>query len=855
MKRAYSMFKKALFLGILVSLPLAFFGQDTSANKKDTADKSKTTFTPYLFLQADFGTSWPDAEVATTTWFPDFRVLTVNANLAVGYQFLNWLNVYGNLTRGNANGRLWSKKNTYPYGYNNIELLNKSEYWGGDLNLGLNLSNLFAGEKDRKVSFGLHAGLGQFQWMSRLYNRLTGQELDTYGMRVSPVSHQGKGLMKRKIAMTIPVGVNLDYKIDDKWTVYGDYTYNWMDTYMFDSFYGTKTLGGKHDGVFRANLGVRLNLSEAMAGTKSMAKKFNTGVKLNTNPQPLVKKGPDVAVNIKGTVAPKYFSKKALMMIQPVLTYEGGQEYLKPILLKGEDVATNGELISYKNGGSFDYNVTIPYKPGMKAAELHAAPVIYGYTGEDYSSAKDALAQGKKAVAVPDMKLDDGTIITDTYVELSSAGMAPTKAGENSLVYEFAPDGYQKVTVATNSSDIHFRVNSAKLNWSLPLNKMQENYNALKNNLSDLQKGWKVKGVEVAGWASPEGTYNFNQKLSQMRAETAKKYLMAKIKRDLRKKDNGFAFNSVKDVDFTVSANGPDWNGFMKAVENSTLKDKNSILNVINSANESDREAEIKKMIQIYPQMAKEILPALRRAVIKVNAFEPKRTDKEISQMAVGADYNQLKINELLYAATLTNDLNTKLKIYDNAMTQYPKCWRAVANAGAVEAALGNYASAQKLLNKAAGMNPKSVEVANNMGIVQARMGKLADAEKSFSKAQSMGANVDYNMALVNIQKGNYAKALQLMKGVKCDYNLGLAQLLNGKYNAAESTLKCAKETASTDYLLAIVGARQGNKAMAMEYLTKAVKMDSSYAAKASKDREFLKYFNDPDFKALVNMK
>ncbi|MBN2614734.1 MAG: tetratricopeptide repeat protein [Bacteroidales bacterium] len=852
MKRAYSMFKKALLMGILVSLPLVFFGQDTA--KKNTADKTKTTFTPYFFLQGDLGVSWPDAEVATTTWVPDFRVLNFNGNVALGYQFLNWLNVYGNLTRGFANGRLWTKNNTYGV-YPGVDLLSKIDYYGGDVNLGVNLSNLFAGYKDRKLSFGLHAGLGQVQWTSRLYNRVTGQELAIWGLKVSPPLQQGKGISKRKIAMTVPVGLDVNYKLNDKWSVYWDYTYRLADTYMMDAVYGKKTIGGQRDGIFSANLGVKLNLSEMMAGTKTMAKKFNSAVKLNTLPQPLVKKGEDVALNIKGTVAPKYFSKKALMMIQPVLTYEGGQEYLKPILLKGEDVAANGELISYKNGGSFNYNVTIPYKPGMEAAELHAAPVIYGYSGQEFTSAKEALAQGKKAVEVPDMKLDDGTIITDTYVELASKGMAPTQPGENSLVYEFAPDGYQKVTIATNTSEIHFLVNSAKLNWGLPMNRMKENYDALKNNLSDLQKGWKVKGVEIAGWASPEGAYDFNQKLSQMRAETAKKYLMSKIKRDLRKKNNGFAFNSVKDVDFTISANGPDWNGFMKAVENSTLKDKNSILNVINSADESKREAEIKNMIQIYPQMAKEILPALRRAVIKVNAFEPKRTDKEISQMAVSADYGQLKINELLYAATLTNDLNTKLKIYDNAMKQYPQCWRAVANAGAVEAAMGNYDNAQKLLSKAAGMNPKAAEVANNMGIIKARTGDVADAEKYFSNAQNMGANVDYNMALVNILKGNYAKALDLMKGVKCDYNLGLAQLLNGDYNAAESTLKCAKETASSDYLLAIVGARQGNKAMAMEYLTKAVKMDSSYAAKAAKDREFLKYFNDPDFKALVNMK
>jgi Flp pilus assembly protein TadD len=452
--------------------------------------------------------------------------------------------------------------------------------------------------------------------------------------------------------------------------------------------------------------------------------------------------------------------------------------------------------------------------------------------------------------------LADGTIITDTYVELTAAGMvAPQKPGESALVYDFAPNGYQKVTVVTNTSNLYFRVKKANLNWRLPLNRDKDNYAALKNNLSDLQKGWDLKGIEIIGWASPEGTYDFNQKLSEMRVQTAEKYLKSKIRRELRKKDNGFAFNSVKDVQFTHSANGPDWNGFMKAVKNSNLKDKDAIVNVINSADESKRETEIKNMIQIYPQLEKEILPELRRAIIKVNAYEPKKTDAEIEKLATSGDYTQLKITEMLYAASMAQDLNTKLDIYNKAMKQYPKCWRAVANAGAVELAMGHNSNAENLLKKAWGMNSKSAEVANSMGILQAKMGNADKAEQFFMKAQNLGADENYNLGLVNIMKGNYSKAEQLLSGVKCDYNVGLAQLLNNNYTAAANTLKCAKQTANTDYLLAVVGARQDNKAMTMEYLAKAIKMDSNLAAKASKDREFLKYFNEPDFKALVNMK
>lgn len=859
MKKVNSLLNKALLVSLLMAMPLMFFGQTSTKAKKDVKKTQATIFTPYLFLQGDIGPSWPWAEVAATRFVPDFRsnVFQVNGNLSLGYQFKDWLNVYGNLTRGFVSGRLWSAKNSYYAPYTSKNLLFSSDYYGADLNLGFNLSNLFAGAKDRKFSVGAHVGLGQIQWKTKLQDEFLGTVYSAYGYSSGLPALQGKGIDHRKVALSIPVGLNLAYKINDTWTVYGDYTYAWLDTDLLDGIVSNKGIGG-NDAILRANFGVRLNLSEIAGGSKTMAKKFNQDVKLKASPEPLVEKGGAIAVTIKGTFAPNYFNKNSVMIIQPVLKYEGGKTLLKPIILEGEQVAGEGTLINYKNGGSFSYTTTVPFVKGMEIAELQTAPVIYAYTGQEFNSAKTALAQGKKAIRVAEIKLADGTIVTANDLQLAPVGvqtaMAPVAPGQG-MVYKFAPDGYQKVTVKTNTSEIHFRVNVARLDWWLPLNRNKKNYQALKDNLSNLQKGWAVKGIEIDGWASPEGTSSFNRGLSELRAMTAEKYLKGKIKRDLRKKDNGFAFKNLNDITITTHANGPDWNGFMKAIEKSNIKDRSAILNVINSVNESKKETEIRNMIQIYPVIEREILPSLRRAIINVNAYEPKRTDAEILQLATSPDYAKLSVPELLYAATLTNNLNTKAQIYTNLSIKEPRCWRAVANGGAVETALGNYNQAKALLMKAIKMNPKAPVVRNSMGILQAKQGNFKNAEHCFTKAQKLGADEDYNLGVVNIMKGNYAKAVNLLSGTKCDYNLGLAQLLNGNYDAAANTLKCAKQRANTEYLLAIIGARQGNKTMMLDYLAKAIKMNPNYAAKASTDREFLKYFNDPDFKALVSSK
>ena len=48
-----------------------------------------------------------------------------------------------------------------------------------------------------------------------------------------------------------------------------------------------------------------------------------------------------------------------------------------------------------------------------------------------------------------------------------------------------------------------------------------------------------------------------------------------------------------KDINMTVQHHGPDWNGFLKAVQNSNLKDKDKVLNVINSNVEANKKEQM----------------------------------------------------------------------------------------------------------------------------------------------------------------------------------------------------------------------------------------------------------------------
>ncbi|MFK5856623.1 MAG: hypothetical protein QM503_10860 [Bacteroidota bacterium] len=831
MKKVYSVFTKALILSLVMALPITFFAQE-DGDKKES--KKSSSFSPYWFVEGEIGPTWSHADLSRYDFAPDFSHTNINGALGFGRQLTSVFSVYADFERGFFEGE---KKNVATTSIPNAQwgrdMYFNTDYYGGNVNVGINVSNLISGYNERLVDFGLHIGVGQTQWKSTTYDLGTDARIGSNGKDGVKSGGTGGGISGRNVDLTVPVGFDVSFNVSEKFDVYGDYSYTWMATDYADGvLHGA--LEVKNDVYSHFNVGLRYKFGGNK--NKNMASNFEK-VQLETIPSPLEEVGDSIEVTIKGTFPPKYFDKKAIMCFTPVLKYDGGETAFETMNFKGEDVAGEGTLVSYGNGGSFTYTSKIAYDPAMDISELVVAPVIYTYTDEVYENCEAAQANGSKVFVAPERKLDDGVIHTSKYLR-------------NTELLAWAPDAYEKVTISTQHSELYFTVNRSALNWRLPLNKDEDNYDALKGNMTDMEKGWLLEDITIDGWASPEGEETFNAGLSERRAQTALKYMEDKINRASKKNE----LIANEGIDFVVTSNGPDWNGFMKAVKGSDIKDKNAILNVINSADQTKKEEEIRNMILIYPEIERDILPPLRRADINVNTFTPKKTDAEIANLST-SDPSSLGIEELFYAATLTDDNGTKKVIYGSIIEFYPKCWRSVNNAGAVELAEGNLDIAKELLTKAAEMNENSFEVRNNMGVYYMLTGDYNKAEHCFNKAQELGGDENYNLGLVNIALGDYAKAETLLSGSTCDFNLGLAQLLNGNASGAEKTFNCAPQDAETMYLLAIAAAHQDNKSGMLDYLGQSIKADSEVAAMAATDREFMDYFNDVDFTAVVNKK
>lgn len=561
-------------------------------------------------------------------------------------------------------------------------------------------------------------------------------------------------------------------------------------------------------------------------GLKKMAKKYDT-VKYEATPEVLETHGGNINFSLKGFFPEKYFDKKVTVEFTPVLKWDGGSHTCKTVTLQGEKITGDGTTIKKKEGGSFEYSDVIPYSVDMNASEL----VV---------NAK--ATKGKKTIELGEVKLADGVIYTSERV-----------ARDEELA--LAEHGYKKEVLVTETSNLYFDYNSSNLSMMQKLNKEDASKEAVQTMKEFIEQGWKIKTIDVNAWASPEGEEAYNADLTQKRSDAGEKYIVNYI----TKLDKSIAREKKKDYDeikreYTVnpSANGEDFDGFMAAINKSSLPEKQAIINVIKSQPDKvKREQEIKNMTVIYAEV-EEILQPLRRAEISVVCYEPKRTDENIAMLSTTSP-DSLKAEELLFAATLTEDLATQLKIYKSGTKIYADNWKFWNNAGYALLEQGNLSEATTFVEKANALSPNNPVILSNMGVIASWNKDYETAKSHYEAAQNGGISENYNLGILKIREGDYDGALSLFGGKTCTYNVALANLLKGDYTAATNNLKCVKEqNAAVYYLMAVVGARSGNTTMMYDNLKKAVAEDAAWKPVAKEDREFLKYFDNTDFQNIV---
>lgn len=571
---------------------------------------------------------------------------------------------------------------------------------------------------------------------------------------------------------------------------------------------------------------------------KSMAKHIDK-VYIAASPEILENKGNTVTVTIEAEFPPKYFHKKTVMNITPVLVYEKGETELPSMNFIGEKVSGDGIVVSKKYGGAFSYTVTIPYKDEMYNSLLIVEPIVYKF--------KESVHHNQKAI-----KDEESYALCNAFLVAEGVINTAQHIDKSALKTAYAtPETNQKIM--TDNGDIYFMVNSDAINWSVPLNKNMQNKTAVHDLTSHIMKGWNINNIEIIGWASPEGPLSYNKSLSNKRAKMTEDFLKKRLETLSAQKNPHVSYTNVNDIKFITQGKGADWDGLMMAIENSNIKDKQVIINTLKKQSPEERVAQLNKYMKQYPEFEKSIFPSLRRTIVKVNTIEPSMSDEQITK-ACTSNPKSLSCDQMMYAASLVKELKNKEMIYLTAIETYPNCPEPYCNAGAVAIEKGNHKHAKHLLNQAVEIDDLLSEAYNNLGIIAIFENDYKTAEEFFKQAKALGLNTNYNEGVVQINKGNYNKAIKLMTkdNPNCDYNVALAQTLDKKYTIAEETVKCLEENGKTLYLQAIIAARTKDVEKSLKHLAKAIKKDSKIRNIAKTDMEFAYMQDTPEFIALI---
>ena len=523
----------------------------------------------------------------------------------------------------------------------------------------------------------------------------------------------------------------------------------------------------------------------------------------SVNPNPLEVVGDKVPATVTGNIPAKFFQKNAEVTVTPYLEFNGMEVASAPYTFQGEKVRGNNPVINYNNGGSVTIPVQYVYNPEMNRSDLTLAFTV---------------RQGNKQYALPRVKVAEGVVATAAIADAATVTPA------------VAHDKFQRIINEKYDADIKFLINQANLRkGELDSKSMLDLHKELVDANDDSRR--EIKEINIKSTASPDGGVKLNTKLAENREKNTVAYMEKALKKD----------NITEFGELTANFTPQDWEGFQKLVAASNIQDKDLILSVLSMYKDPEqREKEIRNLSSVFNQLAETILPQLRYSRITASIDVIGKSDEEIMNIFL-SNPKALSVDELLYAATLTDDNNKRLQIYDKAVELYPNDYRCYNNLGMCQYIDKDYEAAAANFAQAAKLAPNAAESQMNLGLVSLMNQNYKDASSKFGNAAGVPALGDA-LGVYYLKQGDYNSAVRAFGDSKTN-NAALAQILSKDYSKAKSTLAGVKNPdATTFYLTAVLGARTNNSNMVYNNLRQAIKLDNNMLKRAQNDLEFTNF-------------
>ncbi len=559
-------------------------------------------------------------------------------------------------------------------------------------------------------------------------------------------------------------------------------------------------------------------------------------VDYKTTPNPLEMHAGKVPIDVKVTFPAKYFGKTVSLVITPELTADNNSSNsvsFKTQTVIGEKFEDNYQVISYKEGGSFSFKDTIAYDSKFRASDLKLNFQISTQKG--------------KSANITEVKLCDGIVTTP---ELVDGGMTIDGGLKSGTVLG------QTVEVPVVKPEVRLEVESAKLFFDLQKSDIKKNelkkedITNLKTSIKDasVNPDKELKSIKIASYASPDGPQDLNEKLVGDRGENSKSAFVKELSKE--------EIEQIENKEFVMTETTPveDWEGFKKAVESSTMEDKELVLRVLSMYSDPDtREAEIKKLAAVYDNLRKDILPLLRRSEIKFEYQGRAKSDSELKSL-IASNAGDLHQEEMLYAASISDNA-VKEDAYKTYTTNYPEDWKGWNNLACVQAKNGKLSDAKTNFEKVLATNGDNPAALNNLGVLALADGDFDAAWDFFERAENAGCkspSLKYNQGVILIKRAQYGEAVDHF--INNSFNKALAQTLAGDNESAVNTLNNlgSSEYGLFYYLKAVTAAKAKKVDDVIENLRIAISKESSLKAYAKDDLEFRNFIDNSAFRGVI---
>ena len=540
---------------------------------------------------------------------------------------------------------------------------------------------------------------------------------------------------------------------------------------------------------------------------------------INVNPNPIELAGTSVTFDVQTTL-PKGMLPK-------------GTSYTLNFEFEGNDV------------GSVEFNAS-DYPDSKTTTSTSTKSISVPYDRSTMGGAPGKLTTfGTAKIVVTGKSLDtDKSNLADgvnNTITLTRATNLPT------------PKAYPGYTDAEEteitSVEFYFNQGSSFLRGSEKKSDRGENFSAF------LAEKNVTKGVNIIGAHSPEGSTKVNEALAAKRSATIEKYYRAEMdKYDYKDEAANIGFKLVPVVE--------NWDALRNALKNSDVvssADESQILAIINGGGSFvDKEKSLSKLSS-YKSLLGEVYPNLRNAQTEVTTIIEKKPNNEILAIAQNivsgeSSSDALSHGELLFAGTLTPDLNEKAAIYGSAV-KWGGTWQAHNDFGSVHIQLARQeeegSEAQLKLLEAAKTQLDISNTKNENAEAHLNLAAVAAMQYDWNLANehiNNAADLDlthsergYNLSkgTVLIPLGEYDNAITHFNKVGGNgwskWRKGVIQLMLGEIDEARKEMSSLrkqfsdngwKETGGIDYVLAIISAREGDSSGVSSNLKLAIERD-----------------------------